>query len=207
MANLPKIPRRQLILLLLMLGIGFFFVRRYVDFTFPTSNRIEEKLQTLNSLRKDLQLSQKMSEERLDELSDLQGLAAPYWFSTGQRAMVDQEITKEFGKILRQAQLPSNHKVDVQRNKLPGANHIQEVQIKLDLRGISMQEVSRLFNEVHKYGKKLSWNYCRIEPDNPRTPKNVNLSARLRALVLNPDAVDYLNGEPISKNGKGVTIQ
>ncbi len=203
MANFPKIPRRQLVLLLLLLCVGFFFFRRYVHFTLPSNKRIEEKLQALNSLRKDLQLMQKLSEEQLQELSVLQELAAPYWFSSGQRAMVDQEITREFGKILRQAQLPANHKVDVQRNKLPGATQIQEVQIKLDFRGISMQEVSRLFQEVHQYGPKLSWNYCRIEPDNPRTPKNVNLSARLRAMVLNPEAVDYLNGEAISKNGKG----
>lgn len=205
MANFPKIPRRQLFLLLLMLIVGFFFVRRYISFTLPTSRRIEEKLQTLNSLRKELQLQQKLSEEQLQELSQLQELAAPFWFSSGQRVQVDQEITREFGKILRQAQLPANHKVDVQRNKLPGATHIQEVQIKLDFRGISMQEVSRLFQEVHQYGSKLSWNYCRIEPDNPRTPKNVNLSARLRALVLNPEVADYLNGEAVNKNSKGGT--
>ena len=58
MANFSKIPRRQLFLLLLMLIVGFFFVRRYISFTLPTSRRIEEKLQTLNSLRKELQLQQ-----------------------------------------------------------------------------------------------------------------------------------------------------
>ena len=49
----------------------------------------------------------------------MQEPAAPFWFSSG-NVQVDQEIIFEFGKILRQAQLPANHKVDVQRNKLPG---------------------------------------------------------------------------------------
>ncbi|NMA19309.1 MAG: hypothetical protein GX927_01915 [Lentisphaerae bacterium] len=206
MASISKINRRQLVLLALMLVIGFFFVRRYVTFALPTTPLIDERLLKLQSLRGDLQVARKQAEDRLQEIKALQSLAEPYWVPTGQRALVDQEINKEFGKLLRQAQLPANQKIDLQRNKLPGVNHIQEVQIRLELRGISMREVSRLLQEVHKYGDKLSWSYCRIEPDNPRTPKNVNLSARLRALVLGNEAADYLNQSAAGKqrNEQGV---
>jgi len=206
MASISKINRRQLVLLALMLVIGFFFVRRYVTFALPTTPLIDERLLKLQSLRGDLQVARKQAEDRLQEIKALQSLAEPYWVPTGQRALVDQEINKEFGKLLRQAQLPANHKIDLQRNKLPGVNHIQEVQIRLELRGISMREVSRLLQEVHKYGDKLSWSYCRIEPDNPRTPKNVNLSARLRALVLGNEGEDYLNQSAAGKqrNEQGV---
>ena len=205
MASNSKINRRQLILLAMMLVIGFFFAKRYVNFALPTTALLDERLLKLQSLRGDLQVARKQADDRLQEIKALQSLAEPYWFASGQRALVDQEINKEFGKLLRQAQLPANQKVDLQRNKLPGVNHIQEVQIRLELRGVSMKEVSRLLQEVHKYGEKLSWSYCRIEPDNPRTPKNVNLSARLRALVLGNEAADYLNqgavGKPRTEQG------
>ena len=196
MSLLAKINRRQLVLLLLMLFIGFFFVRRFISFSLPTSALLEERVQELQSLRSDLLVARKQSSERQEELQALRSLAEPYWFASGQRALVDQEINKEFGKLLRQAQLPATQKIDLQRNKLPGLSHIQEVQIRLELRGVSMREVSRLLQEVHGYGDKLNWNYCRIEPDNPRQPKNVNLSARLRALVLGSEAVDFLNQAP-----------
>ncbi|MDD3696285.1 MAG: hypothetical protein PHG44_10015 [Lentisphaeria bacterium] len=196
MSLLAKINRRQLVLLLLMLFIGFFFVRRFISFSLPTSALLEQRVQELQSLRSDLLVARKQSSERQEELQALQSLAEPYWFASGQRALVDQEINKEFGKLLRQAQLPATQKIDLQRNKLPGLSHIQEVQIRLELRGVSMREVSRLLQEVHGYGDKLNWSYCRIEPDNPRLPKNVNLSARLRALVLGSEAVDFLNQAP-----------
>ena len=196
MSLLAKINRRQLVLLLLMLFIGFFFVRRFISFSLPTSALLEQRVQELQSLRSDLLVARKQSSERQEELQALQSLAEPYWFASGQRALVDQEINKEFGKLLRQAQLPATQKIDLQRNKLPGLSHIQEVQIRLELRAVSMREVSRLLQEVHGYGDKLNWNYCRIEPDNPRQPKNVNLSARLRALVLGSEAVDFLNQAP-----------
>ena len=144
--------------MVLMLVIGFFFVRRYVNFALPTTPLIDERLLQLQSLRGDLQVARKQAEDRLQEIKALQSLAEPYWIPVGgQRALVDQEINKEFGKLLRQAQLPANQKIDLQRNKLPGANHLQEVQIRLELRGVSMEEVSRLLQEVHKYGDKLSW--------------------------------------------------
>jgi hypothetical protein len=197
-----KINRRQMVLLIAMLIIGFFFVKRYVNFSLPTASVVDERLQHLNSLRGDLKMAQKQSAERMEEIRSLRTLATPYWFAAGQRALIDQEINKEFAKLLRQAHLPANQKVDLQRNKVHGMNHIQEVIIRLELRGVSMKEVSRFLNEVHKFGDKLSWNYCRIEPDNPRNPKNVNFSARFRALVLNSEAVDYLNQEPTEQNEK-----
>lgn len=193
MANVSKINRRQLVLLAMMLVIGFFFSKRYMNFDLPTAALLQSRQQQLLSLRSDLKVARKEADDRLQEIKSLQSLADPYWFTSGQRALIDQEINKEFGKLLRLAQLPANQKIDLQRNKLPGVNHIQEVQIRIELRGISMREISRLLQEVHKYGEKLSWSYCRLEPDNPRTPKNVNFSARLRALVLGNEAADYLN--------------
>ena len=106
MASISKINRRQLVLLALMLVIGFFFVRRYVTFALPTTPLIDERLLKLQSLRGDLQVARKQAEDRLQEIKALQSLAEPYWVPTGQRALVDQEINKEFGKLLRQAQLP-----------------------------------------------------------------------------------------------------
>lgn len=207
MSTLTKINRRQLILLLVMLVTSFFFLRRFVSFSLPTSAVLEERVQELQSLRSDLLVARKQAAERQEALQALQALAKPYWFASGQRALVDQEINKEFGKLLRQAQLPANQKIDLQRSKLPGMTHIQEVRIRLELRGVSMREVSRLLQEVHNCGDKLNWSYCRIEPDNPRQPKNVNLSARLTALVWGSEAVDFLNQAPAAETAAGDTVK
>lgn len=188
-----KIPPRQILLLLLMLLIGAALAKRYLTFVaLPTSGRIAERTRILESRRGDLKVAQRAYELRQAEIGGLQQLAESYWLASGQRSAIDQEINREFGKIIRKAQLPASHRIDVQRNKLPGVNHIQEVQIRLELRGISMKETARLLAEVHRYGRKLTWSYCRLEPDNPRTPKTVNLSAKLRALVIDPEASDFL---------------
>jgi hypothetical protein len=185
--------RRQTVLLIVMLVIGLLLAKRYLgDWELPTNKHIEEKIQQLNSARNDLKIAQMGSEHRLDELLELQDMSADFWRPSSQRGQVDQEIVREFGKLLRRAQLPANHKIDVQRNKLPGVNYLQEVQIKLDLKGVTMKEITRLLSEIRKNNRKLTWVHCQISPDNPRTPQNVNMNATLRAIVLTSEANDFL---------------
>ncbi|MBP1582992.1 MAG: hypothetical protein J6866_03450 [Victivallales bacterium] len=185
--------RRQTVLLIVMLVIGLLLAKRYLgDWELPTSKHIEEKIQQLNSARNDLKIAQMGSEHRLEELLELQEMSSDFWRPSSQRGQVDQEIVREFGKLLRRAQLPANHKIDVQRNKLPGVNYLQEVQIKLDLKGVTMKEITRLLSEIRKNNRKLTWVHCQISPDNPRTPQNVNMNATLRAIVLTNEATEFL---------------
>lgn len=205
---MKKFTFRQMVLVGLMVIIGLLVVRQYAGKlqALPTMNRIGEETKMLHSLDTDLQVMKKQNQEWNSEFADLQELAQPFWVFGAQRGLIEQEVTKEFQKILRAAQVVPQ-KVESQRNKLLSFNHIVEVEIRLDLRGVSMQEVSRLLLEVERSRRKLIWSYCRIEPDNPRTPKNVNVSARLKAFALNPESADFLLGEkmeiPATNTGKG----
>ena len=193
MAAATNNSRRQTILLIVMAIIGLLLVKRYLgDWELPTNKHIQDKISSLNSARNDLKIAQMGSEHRLQDLLDLQDLSADIWRPSSQRGQVDQEIVREFGKLMRRAQLPANHKIDVQRNKLPGVNYLQEVQIKLDLKGVTMKEITRLLSEIRKNNRKLTWVHCQIAPDNPRTPQNVNMNATLRALVLTNEASEFL---------------
>ncbi len=207
MARLQNIPRRQIILLAIMVVIGLLLARQYLGFLkLPTRARLEHAVKQLESSRGDLKAATVDDQKRIQELEELRTMSQDFWLSSSQRAPTDQEITREFNKLLRRAQLPANQKVDTQRNKLPGVTNIQEVQIRLDLKNVTMREVGRLLAEVKKYGNRLTWTQCQISPDNPRTPQNVNLSGRLRALVLTTEASDFLLAGQLSgtdsKNGK-----
>ncbi len=211
MSTTARRPRRQMILVILMVVIGLLVLRQYAGQVkmLPTMGRINEETRNLESMATDLQVMQKQNQEWNAEFAALQELAQPFWVFGAQRAIIEQEVTKEFGKILRAAQVVPQ-KVESQRNKLPSFNHVVEVEIRLDLRGVSMQEVSRLFQEVEKSRRKLIWSYCKIEPDNPRTPTSVNVSARLKAFALSQESADFLLGEnselPARTAGKGKTL-
>jgi hypothetical protein len=200
-----------MVLLGLMIVIGLLVIRQHAGIVkmLPTMSRIDAETANLESMATDLQVMQKQNREWNAEFAALQDLAQPFWVFGTQRALIEQEVTKEFGKILRTAQVVPQ-KVESQRNKLPSFNHVVEVEIRLDLRGVSMQEVSRLFQEVEKSRRKLIWSYCKIEPDNPRTPTSVNVSARLKAFALSQESADFLLGEntelPARVAGKGKTL-
>lgn len=212
MANIQKIPRRQLILLVIMIIIGLLLCRQYLGvIQLPTMSYIESQVKALESAQNDLKVAEVDEQKRLQELEELRDLSNDFWTSSSQRASTEQEITREFNKLLRRAQLPANQKVDIQRNKLPGVNNLQEVQIKLDLKNVTMREITRLLNEVKTTGNRLTWVQCQISPDNPRTPQNVNFSGKLRALVLTPEASEFLLKGQLpgsagdGKNGKSAT--
>jgi len=190
-----KLQPRQIVLCILMLIIGFFFVKQYAGFIeIPTKSMLIKKNLQLKSLQNDLEVAQANALKRQEKMADLQKYAKPYWINdSNSRMMIDQTINKEFSQIVRKAQLPSPPKISISRNKIAGVNYLQLVQIHLEHRNISMKEISRLFIETEKYGKKLIWNYCRIEPDNPSNPNNVNFSAKINTLVLNPDPAEFLN--------------
>jgi len=199
MATLQKNNARQLVLLIIMLIVGIMVVKQYVgSIQIPTTALIKERIAALESARNDLTAARVEERTRLEELEKLRSQAEDFWLSTSQKTGTEQEITRDFNKLLRRAQLPSNQKVDVSWNKLPGANYIQEVQIKLELRGVTMREVTRLLQEIKKAGNKLTWTQCQISPENPRNPQNVNLTGKLRALVISEEASQYLLGTSTS---------
>lgn len=201
-----KIPPRQLVLLLIMVLITILVARQYIGLiSLPTMGRIKEQTQLLNSKKTDLMVLRKQESDWLNELAQLQEQSATFWYPSSQRTLIEQDVTKEFGKILRSA-LVVPQKVESQRNKMPQYNCVSEVEIIVELRGVSMQEISRLFQEVEKSRRTLVWSYAKIEPDNPREPKNVNATLRLKAFALSQEAADFLlaqQGAPTDAPPKG----
>jgi len=208
MPSKTKMPRRQLVLLSLLVLIALMVARQYMGMvSLPTLGRINEKTQLLESKRTDLMVLQKQQGDWLNELEQLNVQSNSFWTSNTQRTLIEQEVTKEFGKILRSAQVVPQ-KVESQRNKLPQYNHVSEVEIVVELRGVSMQELSRLFQEVEKSRRLLVWSYAKIEPDNPREPKAVNASLRLKAFTLTQETTDFLLARQVSASAapKGDTL-
>jgi cell division protein FtsB len=192
MPSKEKMPPRQILLLVILALIALLVVRQYLGvISLPTLGKIDEQTQLLGSKRSDLMVLQKEQKNWLKELEQLNAQTNAFWVVSSQRALIEQEVTKEFGKILRAAQVVPQ-KVESQRNKMPQYNHVSEVEIIVDLRGVSMQELSRLFQEVEKNRRRLAWSYARIEPDNARDPKSVNATFRLKAFTLAQEATDFL---------------
>ena len=82
--------------------------------------------------------------------------------------------------------------MDIKTNNV---NYIQEVELRMEMRGVSMREVTRLLRELENARHSFSWSSCKIEPDNLQKPTGVKFSGRLRAFVLNEEAVKVLGGE------------
>ncbi len=188
--------RSQKILLGLLVAVLLFIVaRQYLpSVQLPTESRLQGKLLELKSVRGDLAVARKTLELRREEAKAIQGLTDSFWIA-GEGAKLDQEVNSEFNRIMRLAQIAGvagTQKVDLGREK-PGS-FMQEVTVSMDFRNISMQDLSRLFVQLRNDRQKgrFRWEYCKITPDNPRTPKAVNVSLRLKVLALNEDALGFL---------------
>ena len=212
MAKLQNIPRRQIILLAIMVVIGLLLARQYLGFLkLPTRARLERAVKELESSRGDLKAATVDDQKRLQNLEELRAMSKDFWLSSTQRAPTDQEITREFNKLLRRAQLPANQKVDTQRNKLPGVANIQEVQIRLDLKNVTMREVGRLLAEVKKYGNRLILTGCwdaRGELADPDvTEETVKASVRRTIETFAPGGGYMFQGSYLGEIGDEATAK
>ncbi len=191
-----KPKTRQNLLLATMVVVCLLVVRQYLPvIQLPTAGRVAAQERKLKSLQGDLMVARKTQEERQASLRSLRTLADPFWVPSGPTAKVDQEISAEFNRITRLAQLSNatgSQKVDV--NKEKNGSCLQEVILSVEIKGVSMRDLSRFFTLMRSTpaGRKFRWEYCKLQADNPRTPSAVNLSARFRVLVLNNDALAFL---------------
>ncbi len=191
-----KPKNRKIFLIIIMAFCGFLVVKQYLPtIQLPTQGRVDAKLRELKSLRSDLKVAQKTYENKQAQIQEMQAMAAPFWITSGPITKVDQEINSEFSKIVRQAHVSSvtgSQKVDLGREK-QGSN-LQEVTLSVDFRNISMHELTKFFQQLRKdrNSNKFRWEYCKLTPDNPRTPKAVNLSVRFKIYALNEGALAFL---------------
>lgn len=191
-----KAKTRQTLLIVVMVVVCLLVLRKYLPaIQLPTAARVAQKQRELKSMQSDLLVARKTRLDKLAETKSMQSLAEPFWVPSSPAAKVDQEISAEFNRITRMAQLTTatgSQKVDV--NKEKNGSCLQEVILSVDFKNVSMRDLARFFLQLRTApnGKKFRWDYCKIQPDNPRTPSAVNLSARFRVLVLNNDAMTLM---------------
>ncbi|GEM_PF-1576988 len=191
-----KPKTRQTILIILMVFVCLLVLKRYLPMIqLPTAGRVEQKQRELKSLQNDLLVARKTYQERLASIQSMQTLAEPFWIPSSAAAKVDQEVSAEFNRITRLSQLSTatgTQKVDV--NKEKNGSCLQEVVLSADFKNVSMHDLSRFFSQMRSsaMGRKFRWDYCKISPDNAKSPTSVNMSARFKVLVLNNDAMAFL---------------
>lgn len=191
-----KPKTRQILLITILVVVTLLVFRTYLPvIQLPTQSRVEEKLRELKSLRGDLGVARKTYEDRVAMIEGMQQLTDPFWVTTGPVSRLDQEITSEFNRLTRMAQVSSvsgTQKVDVARDK-PGSA-LQEVTLAVDFKNISMRELTQFFTQLRKdrNASRFRWEYAKLTPDNPRTPKSVNFSLRFHIYALNADTLAFL---------------
>lgn len=191
-----KPKTRQTLLIVIMVVVTLLVFRTYLPvIQLPTQARVEEKLRELKSLRGDLGVARKTYEDRMAMIEGMQQLTAPFWITNGPASRLDQEITAEFNRLTRMAQVSSvsgTQKVDIARDK-PGSA-LQEITLAVDFKNISMRELTQFLTQLRKdrNASKFRWEYAKLTPDNPRTPKSVNFSLRFHIYALNGDTMNFL---------------
>ena len=191
-----KPKTRQTLLIVIMVVVTLLVFRTYLPvIQLPTQARVEEKLRELKSLRGDLGVAHKTYEDRVAMIEGMQQLTAPFWITNGPASRLDQEITAEFNRLTRMAQVSSvsgTQKVDIARDK-PGSA-LQEITLAVDFKNISMREPTQFLTQLRKdrNASKFRWEYAKLTPDNPRTPKSVNFSLRFHIYALNGDTLNFL---------------
>ena len=180
-----KPKTRQTLLIIALIVVTLLVFRTYLPIIqLPTQSRVEEKLRELKSLRGDLGVARKTYEDRVAMIEGMQQLTGPFWITTG-----------PINRLTRMAQVSSvsgTQKVDVARDK-PGSA-LQEVTLAVDFKNISMRELTQFFTQLRKdrNANRFRWEYAKLTPDNPRTPKSVNFSLRFHIYALNADTLSFL---------------
>ena len=145
---------RRYILLAVMVVVAIFFVRQYLPAVeIPTEGLIKDETQKLQSKLGDLAVQQKMNEDFEQELVQLRKRASVFWVRTRQGMPVEQEVMEEFNNVARLASVNIQNR-EPRPVKVPNSNYIQEVEIRIELRGVTMREFSRLLRELSRNRRK-----------------------------------------------------
>jgi len=189
---------RRYLLLAVLVIVGLFFIRQYLPvIEIPTDGRIAEEQQRLQSKLSDLAVQKKMNEDWDNKLVNLRDRASIFWVRVRQGMPVEQEVLEEFNNIARNASVNIQSRTP-HLGKNVNASYIQEVDIKIELRGITMKEFSRLLREISRNRRKFHWVSCKIEPDNLQKPTGIKVNGSLRAFVLNDDGMRLIGSAPVT---------
>lgn len=194
MASMTKINTKQLFLGGMLVVLAILLLRQYLPMIqLPTNGRIQEETQRLQSRMDDLAVQKKMNSDWELELDRLRKKAAIFWVRTKTSMPVEQEVLEEFNNVARLASVNIQSK-EPRLVKVPNSNFVQEVEIRLDMRSVSMKEFTRLLREIERNRRKFYWASCKIDPDNVQKPTGIRVSGRLKAYVLTEDCDRIFGG-------------
>ncbi len=195
MTDLQKNKMKRIVLVTLLVIVSLLVLRQYMPMVeLPTDSRIEDEMARLKSLRGDLAVTQKMNSDWQKEVAELRGKSGLFWVRKRPTLPVEQEVLEEFNNIARLASVNIQSR-EARLVKNNNANYIQEVELRMDMRSVSMREVTRLMKELDEAKREFRWASCKIDPDNVQKPTGVKLSGRLRAFVLTEEATRILGGD------------
>jgi hypothetical protein len=184
--------RRKKILLLVTLVLAAVFALQFSGLSIgelPTRSLIEQEGKSLRTATKRLRKLSRQNVRQDRELSELQAMAAPFWQVSGR--VSEQEVREQLDRLARRAKVSLPRIQNPRRSSLQGYDYIDEVELTISWTA-TMKEITRFLYEIEKSDKVFQWTDCSIRPVNPRAPKEVRLTGKLRALVLNTEAQTIL---------------
>lgn len=189
--KLRALSRTQQILLFSAVILGLAVVVRYVDMpdhVFPlphTINAKEEELQKFINTYDRLHRERAQYSGMVDDVR--RQLVPLIWRMDGK--VPSATLQSELENVARKAH------VTIQttggRDTVEVSEHLRSVESRVRLNG-TMREITRFLKALERADKHFVWHSCQIRPDNAAGASTVNLSGRIKAFFLTPDAENKL---------------
>ena len=203
-APFNRLTPRQWILIAVLVPVAVLFFRKRILSSlpnFPTTKTIAAERTRLKKRRRQLAELEKRLAARDVELENLRAAAAPFWKIADRNAAKQKGfIQTEVNRLIDRANIRG---VDYQvmnpkRSEVPGKAHVYRVEVTVNITA-SMKEVTRVLEQIERSPRWLLWGQCSITPYSLREPNKVRLTGTIRAYVLSPDAVAFLQPDAEEK--------
>ncbi len=166
MATTAKNQKNQLVVLLVLVVVFICFLayqfRGIVKL--PTKSRVVQLQKKLKDAQENLAIAQQEKEAFEQEISELRTLSEPFWDPSNQRA-IEQEVQLRFEGIARDAKLTWKN-VKAQRTKSNLRNNIQEVEVRMDIDSLTMQDLGVFFEKIEEFmsrtHRRFYWSNFRL---------------------------------------------
>ena len=166
MATTAKNQKNQLIVLLVLVAIFICFLAYQFRgaVKLPTKSRVVQLQKKLKEAQETLAIAEQDKEAFEQEIANLRTLAEPFWDATNQRA-IEQEVQLRFEGIARDAKLTWKN-VKAQKNKSNMRNNIQEVEVRMDIDSLTMQDLGIFFEKLEEFmnrtHRRFYWSNFRL---------------------------------------------
>ena len=166
MATSAKNQKNQLIVLLVLVAVFICFLAYQFRgaIKLPTKARVVQLQKKLKDAQENLAIAQQEKEAFEQEIAELRTLSEPFWDPSNQRA-IEQEVQLRFEGIARDAKLTWKN-VKAQRTKSNLRNNIQEVEVRMDIDSLTMQDLGIFFEKIEEFmnrtHRRFYWSNFRL---------------------------------------------